>query len=173
MINEFPKDSVGIRYKSGDLFKGSSKGSILVHSVNCCGVWGSGVAKTFKELFPKSFNEYECYSSRTNSQDLLGSSFICSKENDFYVGCLFASKGFGKTLDPKESILENTEKAFRELLSNLNTEVYKDITTIAMPKINSGLFRTPWEETEEVLLKVLTEFKEKLNFTIEVNVWSL
>jgi ADP-ribose 1''-phosphate phosphatase len=160
---EILKEMRMINYKSGDLFKGSSEESYKIHSVNCCGIWGSGIAKTFKERYPKAFEEYK---KDCANMDLLGFGMIY----DSNVVALYTSRGYGATLDPKEYILDNTYEAFRNLLMRL-----KELPEVVlnMPKINSGLFRVPWEETEKVLLKVLTEFKEKCNFTPVVNVWTL
>ena len=156
-----------INYKQGDLFKGSSEESYKLHSVNCKGVWGSGIAKTFKELYPKAFEEYK-KDCKDLDQALLGSCMIY----DSNVVALFTSYSYCNAVDPIEEIVEHTEEAFYELLAKLYIRGNEE-TIIDLPRINSGLFRVPWEETEKVLLKVLTQFKEKYKFTPVVNVWTL
>jgi O-acetyl-ADP-ribose deacetylase (regulator of RNase III)/uncharacterized protein YwgA len=42
----------------GDIFE--SKMSVLVNTVNCVGVMGKGIAKTYKNKYPQMFNEYKC-----------------------------------------------------------------------------------------------------------------
>lgn len=67
------------------------------------------------------------------------------------VGCLFTSKDYGTKVDPPQEIIENTKWAIKDLLT-------KTTMKIAMPKINSGLFKVPWEETEAVLNKFDRDF---------------
>jgi ADP-ribose 1''-phosphate phosphatase len=75
-------------------------------------------------------------------------------DDNYAVGCLFTSSGYGSRVDDKELILLNTEKALKELFL-----FAKDfgINTIHSPKFNSGLFRVPWPETEAVLKRLLPD----------------
>lgn len=51
---------MSIKFIDGDLLQDDAE--ILVNPVNCCGVMGAGVAKVFKERYPKMFSVYrnEC-----------------------------------------------------------------------------------------------------------------
>ena len=46
-----------ITYVKGDLFESPAK--VLVNTVNTVGVMGKGIAKTFKEVYPEMFREYQ------------------------------------------------------------------------------------------------------------------
>ena len=48
-----------ITYVKGDLFESPAK--VLVNTVNTVGVMGKGIAKTFKEVYPEMFREYQGY----------------------------------------------------------------------------------------------------------------
>lgn len=141
-----------IKYVEGDLFK-APKGSIIIHAVNRKGVWGSGIAKGFADRFPLALTRYryECFSK---GDSLLGSCLLIPS-GDYTIGCLFTSKNYGKFVDPKNQILKNTKNAINDLIvQNINSK------ELHMCKINSGLFRVPWIETEKILL----DFNEK--FTV-------
>jgi len=125
-----------IHYVKGDLFT-APEDYLLVHSCNCKGVWGSGVAKNFKEKYFQEYQKYRDYCER--GVNIAGSALVINR-----VGCLFTSVGYGVRVDTPEVILKNTKNAMQHLLS-LTPK------TLAMPKINSGLFKTPWEDTEAIL----------------------
>jgi ADP-ribose 1''-phosphate phosphatase len=137
-----------IQYKKGSLFD-APKGSLLVHSCNARGVWGSGIAAEFKRRFPKSFEEYQKYCSV--SRGTTGVSFVTSEN----VGCLFTSNSFGMEVDAPPTIIGNTMLALRDLFkhNHLPQEVHSN-------KFNSGLFNVPWEYTEAVLRGTLGSFPE-------------
>lgn len=126
-----------IHYIKDDLFN-APKECLLVHACNAQGVWGSGIAKQFKEKFPLEFQMYAHY---CNEKPYLtqGTSLIINR-----IGCLITRKDYGNNVDPVITILVNTNHALKELLSNTTMK-------IAMPRINSGLFKVPWEDTEAIL----------------------
>ncbi len=128
-----------ITYIKGDLFD-SPMGTLLVHSVNCQGVWGSGIAKTFKDHYLVEYKLYREYCSVMDNP--LGTSLIIN-----HIGCLFTSDNYGDLVDPPELILKNTQKALVQLLNTTKVQ-------ISMPKINSGLFKVPWEQTEKIIEQV-------------------
>jgi ADP-ribose 1''-phosphate phosphatase len=126
-----------IHYIKGDLFKAPAT-QLKVHACNCQGVWGSGVAVQFKDKYPLEYFLYNMFCLKYENL-LQGKALILNN-----IGCLFTSKNYGNKVDSPEQIVYNTEKAIRDLIS-------KTTMDIAMPKINSGLFKVPWEQTEAVL----------------------
>ncbi len=133
-----------LRYVKGDLFKVAPKEAYLLHACNCQGAWGAGIAKAFKLYYPMDYIKYNQYCK--NTEDISGTVFI-TKNN---IICLFTSEHFGKETDSVEVILDNTKLALKEL----ETALPKD-SLIYSPKINSGLFATPWEDTEKLINKFL------------------
>ncbi len=139
-----------ITYIKGDLFD-APQDRLLVHAVNCQGVWGSGVAKTFRDLFA---DEYALYNKFCSINDISDTNYLDVPDNSAIgkalvinrIGCLFTSDSYGKFVDPPDLILKNTELAIQDLLT-------KTTMKFAMPKINSGLFAVPWEDTEKILNK--------------------
>ena len=133
-----------IIYVKDDLFN-APKDAYLGHAVNCKGVWASGIAKQFVEKFPKAFSEYKmvCYTLKRDS--LPGLTLLCSKENEYKIICLFTSLDYGFRVDTPELILEHTKECCHDIMN------HSVIREIHIPKINSGLFKVPWEQTEAVL----------------------
>lgn len=126
------------------------KGSMLVHSCNAHGVWGSGIAAEFKKRFPKAFARYSGFcASETKT---LGKAFI-AQDNDYEIGCLITSKDYGRKVDKPERIVNSTDTALGQLFSVLErapVPVYSN-------KFNSGLFHVPWELSERILLAYCNE----------------
>lgn len=130
-----------ITYVKGSLFD-APKGSVIGHAVNCQGVWGSGIAKQFRDRFPNSFEEYRRFSEISVPGDV----YVCDQENDYHVICLYTSDGYGHLVDPKEEILNSTRLCL-EYIEDTESVPF----SIHIPKINSGLFGVPWEETEAII----------------------
>lgn len=130
-----------MRYQKGNLFD-APKGSYLVHSCNCMGRWGSGIAAQFQKLFPRSYDEYRWFCNdfhRPQPGDVL----VCKPENGYQVVCLFTSRGYGAGVDPPHRIVAATGLAL--------SRMPKD-KPVHMPRINSGHFNVPWSRTEELLI---------------------
>ncbi len=140
-------------HKVGSLFD-APKGSLLIHAVSTKSVWGSGIAKQFKPLFPASF-EFYTEMCKQEGERLLGKFIECPPENNYTVLNLVTSLDYGAKKDSKSQILANTRKSL---------ELFFDIhKTVGMHgelhscKFNSGLFGVPWQDTEKVLLDVMNK----------------
>ncbi len=143
-----------IIYKKGSIFSaaGQEKQVILAHACNCKGRWGSGVAVGFRNNYQNAYNHYMDHCAKYGVENL-GTTLLVRDKDNVFVACLFTSDGYADTLDSEESILYNTELAIKDLvLKSSNLEIH-------MVKINSGLFRVPWEKTEEILKKFVPEDK--------------
>jgi len=139
----------------GNLFD-ADKGSLLVHACNTEGAWGAGIAATFNRLYPSYYKAYQAH-CQLKGNALLGSCLILNGKWH-RVGCLFTSTGFGKRALYQDEILDNTRKSLVDLFNQVS-----DTDVVNMPKINSGLFRVPWDKT----LAIVEEFKDK-----EIRIWT-
>jgi ADP-ribose 1''-phosphate phosphatase len=147
-----------ITYVKGDLFTGN--GRILAHACNCHGSWGAGVAVGFKTHFPSTYSVHQqhCHQYKTQEERrkyLLGKcQLIPIKEKpSSYVACLFTSDSFGGQVDGPPQIVQATKLAMEDLVAQLKEHGLEN-EPVDMPKINAGLFRVPWSETEKVLKEV-------------------
>lgn len=139
-----------IIYKKGNLFTAKGNNVLLAHSCNCKGVWGSGIAAVFKDLFPESYKDYVDLCSKHGDQLLgMGIQYWKMTPNGRQspgIAYLFTSNDYGKNKDPEKTILKNTRTSISCLL-----QLLPDGTEIHSPKINSGLFEVPWNKTEEII----------------------
>ena len=134
----------------GNLFD-APKGSIIIHACNCRGVWGSGIAAEFARRFPKARDLYAKICQEKGPS--LAGTCLLIPAGDYVIGCLFTSRGYANSVDKPQKILENTEKAIEDLIRQ-NVE-NRPLHTC---KINSGLFRVPWNDTKDILKKSGKEF---------------
>ena len=131
-----------LKYVKGSLFE-APKGVALLHACNTRGTWGSGIALQFKQKFPDSYKAYNRYC--LNNPGCLGKSLVI-EEKGYKIACLMTSRDYGTRVDSPPEILVATNKALLHLLQN-----NPDLKNIHSPKINAGLFKTPWNDTEEVI----------------------
>lgn len=143
-----------IEYRKGNMFDNIPEKSLLVHACNSQGVWGSGVAREFKEKYPRAYFDYQGYCvkmSELGMQASLSGSSLIVKDRSQLIACLFTSQYYGDKKSSPPTILANTAKALDDLFERPQIE-YDEIHS---PKINSGLFNVPWTDTEAVIASAL------------------
>jgi ADP-ribose 1''-phosphate phosphatase len=150
-------------YKKGNLFNAPSN-AFLLHACNCLGSFGAGVALSFKNLYPRLYDQYhnECKKYFGNKRSpLVGTSFIALDDiKKRKMICLFTSQGYGKFCDSPNVILSATESALIHLSNNrlINGEPIE----IHSPKINAG------QDTEIKIIDFLNQ-----NKNVTWTVWEL
>lgn len=160
-----------ISYKKISLFDAPTE-SVIIHACNSQGVWGSGIAKAFKEKYPESFKFYNGFCKVQNEErgtacgraDL--SPFPVSEPH--WVGWIVTSHNYGPLKDSPELIKINTTLALRELCQKLYLAHPKDSNPtidVYSNKFNSGLFAVPWGDSELILNTVLRDFK-RINWIV-------
>lgn len=164
--NTFEVPKLEIIEEIGDFFD-APPNTLLVHACNCEGSWGAGIAKAFKDNYPSAYEEYADHCDEYH-HELLGQAQLISpvdykKNNEVskhFVGCLYTSRGKGRTKDSAKSILGASRPAMEDLLKKAkdwNEKAASDddqIKEIRMCKINSGLFAVPWEKTKASLEEI-------------------
>lgn len=143
-----------IQYREGSLFD-APKGSLLVHACNAQGVWGSGIAREFKQRFPKSFEEYREF-CLSNKKRAVGQAFVTAEN----VGCLITSYSYGGEVDEPLEILTNTKLA----LINLTT--WQTPLKAYSNKFNSGLFNVPWPKTEAIIKEIQKCYAPEMEWVV-------
>ncbi|CCF58837.1 hypothetical protein KAFR_0F02400 [Kazachstania africana CBS 2517] len=163
-----------LKYVKGDILKKTSYPRLLIHSCNCNGSWGGGIAYQLAVNYPLAEREYVGLCEE-NGSDLLGKCKLIPSYTDdnLIIACLFTSSYGGSSHDSAESILKYTKQALDDLSSiRLSSKVVLTSKTgkqirdynLEMPKINSGIFGVPWKHTEELL----RAYKNEMNFTVYV-----
>lgn len=141
-----------ITVKDGDLF--SATEGIICHQVNCKGVMGRGVAKTFKQVFPENYELYkEACNNAINSTDLLGKLIFLGEDDNKYSCSMFAQDDYHN-----RSVCNTNYEAFRScckaIAHTADAISSSHKVTINMPyKIGCGLGGGDWD----VVLRILWE----------------
>lgn len=134
----------------GNLFDYLNKEDIFLQACNGQGNWGAGIAKDFARHFPLSYYAHQKKVHKVGDGYLL-------QEDGYQLGCIITSKFYGKRKDSPREILINTYVSIIKLINSIDS----DIITIQSPKINSGLFATPWDKTARVIQRAMDKFEDK------------
>lgn len=132
-------------FVKGDLFNYLEL-TAYAHGCYCAGAMGKGIAFTFKNRFPKMYEEYKLRCK--NGTFKLGSVFVYSLP-PFTVFNL----GTQKYWRAKAGL-----SAIRESISlMLNLAEKNGITQIGLPRIGAGLGGLVWEEVREVIIHAASD----------------
>lgn len=134
----------GLRIVKGDLFTSPPPHSILLHACNALGSWGGGIALAFKKNFPSAYQSYKshCDAHEDDPRKLIGTCLIIPGE-EYDVGCLFTSVGYGRRVDPPAMILDATRKAVRDLMRQTEgneKEIHSWCVPLVQVNLKQGVF---------------------------------
>lgn len=144
---------MNIKYVKGDLF--STAAPAIVHGCNAQGVMGSGVAKIIRERYPEAYKCYrEAYCSATDkhlSALPLGDVYPAYSNDKLIINAITQCY-YGR--DGKRYC---SYDAIDEAMQNVNNLCrYRNITSVAMPKIGAGLGGGHWTVIEQIINYRLT-----------------
>ncbi len=126
-----------IVYKTGDIL--AERADALVNTVNCVGVMGRGIALQFKKAFPENFKAYAKACQRGEVEP--GRMFVF--ETKELVGPRYIINFPTKRHWRGKSRMEDIEAGLDDLK---RVVLEKDIRSIAIPPLGSGLGGLKWEE---------------------------
>lgn len=148
------------------------KESVIVHACNSQGVWGSGIAKPFKDKYPHSFADYNNFCTVANRErgTACGRAALSSfhESESHWVGWIVTSHDYGLAKDSRELIKIHTTMALMELCKKIYMGHPRDefeTINVYSNKFNSGLFGVPWAESELILRTILKDYK-RINWII-------
>lgn len=151
-----------ITYQKISLFD-APQYSIIVHACNSQGVWGSGIAKPFKEKYPNAFEDYRAFCMGHNAMhgSAVGyGSFTYAFDKPHTVGYIITSHDYADQKDSPELIKAQTTLALKDLMHKIETDEswYKDEEIVIYSnKFNSGLFNVPWADSALILETVIKQ----------------
>ena len=145
-----------------DIFQ--SDAECFVNPVNCVGVSGKGLAKKFKDAFPKNFLAYKKACDEGNLR--LGHVFLCSvsEKTDTYPNLRFIANFPTKNHWRDTSSIRHLSDGLLHL--SLLTIAY-DIRSLAIPAIGCGLGGLSWKYVEP-LIKIKLKMPEIPPYTDRV-----
>lgn len=138
-----------IEYKTGDILREDAEA--LVNTVNCVGIMGRGIALQFKNAFPKNFKSYAAACTR----------------NEVRPGRMFVFET-GKLTNPRYIINFPTKRHWRgkSRIEDIDTGLValaeeirsRNIRSIAIPPLGSGLGGLEWSKVRRLIEARLREF---------------
>jgi O-acetyl-ADP-ribose deacetylase (regulator of RNase III) len=141
-----------IEYKTGDILMEDAEA--LVNTVNCVGIMGRGIALQFKNTFPENFKSY---------------SAAC-KRNEVKPGQMFVFET-GHLTNPRYIINFPTKRHWRGKSRIEDIEIglvalaeeirLRNIRSIAIPPLGSGLGGLDWAEVRPRIEVALQEFTDR------------
>ncbi len=144
-----------IEFKTGDLLQADAEA--LVNTVNCVGIMGRGIALQFKNEFPENFKTYAAACKRGDVQP--GRMFV------FETGMLhpkfiinFPTKRHWKGKSRIEDIQSGLDALAEEIRG-------RQIHTIAIPPLGSGLGGLNWSDVKKLIIAALGEV-ENIQVTV-------
>lgn len=134
-----------IRIKLGDIFESEMK--TLVNTINCVGVMGKGIAKIYKDRYPKMFEEYKDMCTKK----LIHTGYLYPYYEDNSVKILnFPTKQHWRSPSKLEYIQEGLNWFIQ------NYERLK-ITSIAFPTLGCGNGGLDWETVGPLMYQSLKD----------------
>ena len=135
-----------MQFKTGDIL--AEDAEALVNTVNCVGVMGRGIALQFKKAFPENFVAYATACKRHEVRP--GQMFV------FETGCLinpryiinFPTKRHWRD----NSRIEDIEAGLVALIAIIRE---RNIRSVAIPALGSGLGGLDWSEVRSRIVRAL------------------
>ncbi len=140
-----------IDYRKGDLFAFAAEAEALVNTVNCVGVMGRGIALQCKRAFPENYRAYASACKRGDVQP--GQMFVFETRqmtNPRYI-VNFPTKRHWRGKSRMEDIDAGLVALSKEILA-------RDIRSIIMPPLGSGLGGLNWTEVRPRIEAMLSRF---------------
>ena len=146
---------------------------IVAHQCNCLGVWGGGIAKQIKSLYPKMFKDYYNYCKLpSDAHSILGTvQFLHSDDGKQIYANMFGEYSFCESVAPYkegEKPRHTDYDALKECLHWLHMfAILNRKKTIGIPfKLGCGLAGGNWEEVVYPMVK--EEFENDKDITLYI-----
>lgn len=140
-----------IAYKTGNIL--AEDAEALVNTVNCVGVMGRGIALQFKKAFPENYKSYAAACKRNEVQP--GRMFVSETRqlmNPRYI-INFPTKRHWRG----KSRMEDIDAGLVALVEEIRS---RNIRSIAIPPLGSGLGGLDWSEVRPRIEAALQKFSD-------------
>ncbi len=140
-----------IDYRTGDILKDESEA--LVNTVNCVGVMGRGIALQFKDAYPENFKEYADACKRGDVKP--GTMLV--HETEKLTGPRYIINFPTKRHWRGKSRIQDIESGLKALIAALRE---KQIRSVAIPPLGSGLGGLDWSEVRPVIEEAMRQLPD-------------
>ncbi len=140
-----------IQFRTGDILQADTEA--LVNTVNCVGVMGRGIALQFKKAFPENFKAYATACKMEDVQP--GRMFVFETgtfTNPRYI-INFPTKRHWRG----KSRIEDIESGLKSLTHEVRN---RNIRSIAIPPLGSGLGGLEWTEVRARIEEAMSEISD-------------
>lgn len=141
-----------IRYKTGNLLVEDAQA--IVNTVNCVGVMGRGIALQFKKMFPENFQFYTEACKREEVQPGRMLVFETGQMTNPRYIINFPTKRHWRG----KSRLQDIDAGLVALVEEIRS---RDIYSIAIPPLGSGLGGLDWTEVKERIEKAMQAVSDR------------
>ena len=128
-----------ITYVNDSLFESPAK--VLVNTVNTVGVMGKGIAKSFKQIYPEMFTQYQQLCEKKQLQ--IGKLWLYKTDHKWILN--FPTKIHWRQPSKPEYI----EAGLKAFIASYPTQ---GITSIAFPELGCGNGELDWEKVVQPLM---------------------
>ncbi len=135
-----------IEFKTGNIL--TEDAEALVNTVNCVGVMGRGIALHFKKAFPDNFKAYASACKREEVRPGRMFTFETGQLTHPHYIINFPTKRHWRA----KSRIEDIEKGLDDLVREIHE---RDIRSIAIPPLGSGLGKLDWADVRARIEGVL------------------
>lgn len=153
-----------IEFRTGDILSRDLDVEALVNTVNCVGIMGRGIALQFKNAFPDNFKAYAAACKRQEVQPGRMFVFETGRLTPKYI-INFPTKRHWKGKSRIEDIESGLEALVREIRS-------RNIRSIAVPPLGSGLGGLQWDRVRPLIKDALGQIEGLRSIVFEPNATS-
>lgn len=148
-----------MKIQYGDILSVDS--GVIIHGVNCFGVFNAGVARQIRQKYPevctdylRLFKDYGGYRYK-GDRNLLGTIQICSVSNDLYFVNAFTQLNYGNDGNKYVSY-DAIDSTFEAICRTIDID-----SKIHFPKIGCGLAGGEWSVVQSIIEHRLKDFPDK------------
>ena len=135
----------------------------LVNATNTIGVMGGGIAKQFKDRFPKMFSHYQL--ACADGEHVVGEMLFYHDEDSGKIICNFPTMHFPGSRAKLQDIEDGLKDLRRAILTAMDSEFLPTIRSIAIPALGCGIGRLPWPDVEALIKQYLGDI---IGLTVEL-----
>ncbi len=148
-----------IEFRTGDILAQQDVEAI-VNTVNCVGIMGRGIALQFKNAFPENFKAYQLACEHKEVQPGRMFVFETAKLNGPRYIINFPTKRHWRG----KSRMEDIDSGLKALVTEIGA---RDIRSIAIPPLGSGLGGLNWEDVRPRIERALAGLENFVAFVYE------
>jgi O-acetyl-ADP-ribose deacetylase (regulator of RNase III) len=140
-----------IRWVSGDLFANAYKVQAFAQGCNCQGSMGAGIARGFRQRYPRMYEEYRTRCKAKPRQFNLGDVWLWKEERRPWVFNLGTQEGYWRARASYEAI----EESLRRMRAQAEAE---GVESIALPRIGVGYGGLSWRKVRPIVEQVFGDW---------------